>query len=401
MKVIVAIVASLMTACSGTDKNAASDASQSDAKADARAIDGSSCPAAPNPDIGATTKLAIAGSVNDPDGIFDPSVVYPSGASAGFLAYSSVQGKLVHSKLAASNDAGATWSFFSEVNTTSAVSITTSDNGVCGGPTCNGTLVHETPGLLVDPTDPDSSRLFKVFSHSYFLSASQNIHYTLGNLTMYTAAVPQGPWTEHKILGWNSSSTVSSLGVGQNITTDAALAGLADCVLLTEPSAVVDGTGAISLAVGCARILSPSDVPIDIRLLRSTDHGSTWRYVATMLSVADAIAIGAPKHQINGASFYQKNDKLFLYASPDGPVDLGSGVVFSGYRGCISVAVTDLATGTIARCDGKPVIMSSIPGASNEFLGACAYAEGASALGVTGDKFGTPTFTIFATHRSP
>jgi hypothetical protein len=375
-----------------------------DASIDADAT-ASSCPLSPTPDTGGTKLLQIVGEPPDPDGIFDPSVLYPAGATAGFMAYSSVVGKRVHTRLAASNDAGATWSYFSDVNAATPGQITTTTMDVCGASTCNGTWVYETPSVVVDVDDPD--KLFKVFVHRYFLNAADEIRYDIGGISMFSAKTPSGPWQESKIIGWDSRSPASSVGASQNASTDPALAGLATCLLLSEPGALVapssGAAAALHLALGC--IVKPANDTIEIRLIRSTDHGQSWRYVSTLLNAADADTFGAVKRKPNGPSLYTKDGNVYLFVSPDGPVALGdAGVTIDGYRGCLGFAIDNLEAGTVRRCNGKPVLATSLPGPAKKFLGACAYAEGATKLGVVGDDLdplGSPRFRIFATERAP
>jgi hypothetical protein len=234
--------------------------------------------------------------------------------------------------------------------------------------------------------------------NSYFLANSTDIRYDIGTLSMFTAAAPNGPWAETRLLGWNSRSPFSSTNVMQNISTDAGLAGVADCLLLTEPGAMIDDNGTIHLAVGCVKYISAADVPIEVRLLRSTDHGARWTSVSTLLSKEDAAAFSSTNRQFNGAGFYQKAGKTYMFASPAGEVDFGGGRLAPGYRGCLSFEVEDLNAGQLKRCNGQPVLAAAFTGEAKQFIGACSYAEGATALGIAGDVLSaTPRFQIFAT----
>ena len=68
-------------------------------------------------DPASTPELAIIGDPGSPLGIFDPSLVYPAGAPGGALSYSTVlTQEAVHTRIALSADAGATWTFLSDAN---------------------------------------------------------------------------------------------------------------------------------------------------------------------------------------------------------------------------------------------------------------------------------------------
>src|SRR5207302_5617874 len=123
----------------------------------------------------------------------------------------------IHTRVAASNDNGASWAYFQDVNQATAITIQTTDMSVCGAASCTGTWIHEVPSIVVDLTDPNSARRFKVFVHSYFANPA-GIHYTIGSIDMYATSfpLPNAVWTEERLIGWNSSSTQSSTGVRQN-----------------------------------------------------------------------------------------------------------------------------------------------------------------------------------------
>lgn len=123
------------------------------------AIDSSdaSCSGKSRAETGDVTRLVVEGNPAEPSGVFDPSIVYPKDATAGFLAYSTVSGRLVHTRIAASNDHGATFHYFSDVNNVTPATVATTESRVCGAATCDGRWVHETPSVVVDPTIPTQS----------------------------------------------------------------------------------------------------------------------------------------------------------------------------------------------------------------------------------------------------
>ena len=77
-------------------------------------LDAGGCTKATEHDVG-TKRIAVAGDPEAFYGLGDPSIVYPSGAAAGFMSYSAVLAAnapaiTVHTRLATSTDHGATWS---------------------------------------------------------------------------------------------------------------------------------------------------------------------------------------------------------------------------------------------------------------------------------------------------
>jgi hypothetical protein len=353
-----------------------------------------------------TAGLSIAGDPSEGFGIFDPSVVYPLEAGSGALAYSTVSPDQlhVHTRLALSADQGRSWTFGSEVNQAESASISTTDTTVCGAATCAGNLVHEVPSLVIDPGD-SADRLYKIFTHTYFantaVGGAVSLHTDIGVLTLYTSATPLGPWTATQVIGWNGSSPFSTQGVQQNASTDSALAGLARCVALTEPGALLRGA-IIDLAVGCA-FSSNGQPQIEIDLLRSTDHARSFSFVATLLSAADATSLGSATPQINAPDLFQIAGQTYLFATPGGMVTFPGGGSGPGYRGCLTFTVSDIDAGTIARSGlGVPSVTTSYLGSPNQFIGACTAAEGAPALGVAGDVLALtqPLFGIFTTGRA-
>ncbi len=70
----------------------------------------------------------------------------------------------------------------------------------------------------------------------------------------------------------------------------------------------------------------------------------------------------------------------YLIATPAGPVTIPNGPTFDGYTGCIVVAMQD--PDRVARgCDGALAIVRTIRAPAGQFIGACTFAEGATAAG--------------------
>jgi hypothetical protein len=340
---------------------------------------------------GAANQVTIDGGPTAVLGTFDPSLVYPSGAPSGAMAYSAVNATGdIATAIAVSTDEGATWNGAGLVNTALPLSVAVPATSTrCPGGTCTGTLVHEVPSLVHDAADPDATRRWKVFVHSYLVLSSGVLAYDLGYLGLFTAPVPTGPWTdEGKALGWLGESSFSSEGA---LTLASTLPAVSDCVAFTEPGALVTDAGSLDLALGCA-YTSGGVAHLRIELLRSTDHARSFNHVARLLDDSDAPAFGS---DVNAADLFVASGQTYLSVTPSGPTALG----FVGYRGCAILPLTADGDAVLRDDAGAPVVCRRLDGPGQPFAGACTYAEGARAVGYLLPQVsldgGTP-FAIFS-----
>ncbi len=367
------------TASDGGDKDAAG-------PIDA-AIDAAGCLAA-----GADTKvqdpaagvLTVSGDTG-PDEIADPSIFYPAGAPGGALAYSSVplssgiadQGG-IRTRVAVSGDHGATWTFVAEANTPASV---TPSSAVCpDAGACTAALVNETPSIVYDPTDT-ADRVWKIFTHRYEVvkvsgDPQAKLLYTVGHIAMYTAKLPQGPFSGPEVaVGWPGDA-ISTTGAKYLSTSDTHTAA---CGAFGEPGATLAPDGSLHLALGC--IQPPfADPALDIVLLRSTDHGATWSYLSTPLRGSDGACFGGSGKRVNAVDLFTVSGTEYLMATPEGP---------TSRTGCVVFPFADAANGTLARDSAgraqasrwlDPVFASS---ELAHYAGACTYGEGATGTGYT------------------
>ncbi len=351
--------------------------------------------------------VSVAGDVGSTEGIFDPSVIEAADSGAGAIVYSTLDPDQlhIHTRIAGTSDHGQTWTYVADVNQNDPVTIQAA-NSVCGAATCSGRWNHEVASLVVDPADPNPAHRFRVFTHTYF-AGSTTWFDTIGYISLFTAPDATGPWTETKLLGWSSPlSPDGSQGVTQNVSTDASLAPLARCLLLTEPGALVHtlstGQKVIDLALGCAVPLGQG-AAVDVVLLRSTDGAASFQYVSRPLTAQDAQTLGFADPSFNGADLFEQGGQVYLFATPAGPV-MGPSGTFIGYTGCLLFAFADADQGTLVRCGAAPSALASFLPPPQAFFGACTYAEGATALGVAGDQpdFSTmPIFRIAASGKPP
>ena len=359
----VAILALVTVGCSDSG-GAASDAGPDTAAiADAAPEAPAVCPTSKVVNLAAPTELTVGGDTGSTLGIFDPSIVYPSGASAGALAYSSVPTQeTIRTRIAVSADHGATWTFVAEANAPEAAVIASSDATACPGGTCSGKLISEVSSLIIDPLEPDAQKRWKLFAHRYLVGPGVALHYAIGTIAIQTAPAPNGPWSApQKLIGWNSPAAYSSAGVVTNVNT---LAGAGDCLALTEPSALVL-PASIELAVGCVYIAG--GVPkIRVELLRSIDHAASWQRVSTLLDPDDTSCLTAGA-SVNAAELFVADDKLYVLASPSDN---------AGYHGCLVYPIEDVGAGRIRRDPaGRALPAQTIVPSETRFSGACSYSE--------------------------
>lgn len=361
----IATVCGLLGACGGGTAGIPDAPMPDSATAADAPADGPTCPAPRTIAVATASEVQVAGDPGSALGIFDPSTVYPSGAPGGAMAYSSVPAQnAIRTRIALSGDAGATWTYVVQPNAPEAATIASSDANDCPGGACSGQLISEVPSLVLDPGEPVAAKRWKLFAHRYLVSGVNTLHYALGTVTMQTAPDPQGPWTApEKLFGLSSPSAYTTDGARYNAST---FAGMSDCLVLTEPSAVVL-PGAIDLAMGCV-YLAGATPRIRIVLARSPDHGQTWSSLGTMLSpgAGDCLSGTAANASINAPNLFVAADgKEYLSISSSDP----------DYHGCAIYQVDDPSTGHVA-----PRPVQRIETDTGQFSGACTWSAGSGYL---------------------
>lgn len=304
--------------------------------------------------------LRIEGDPGAQFGWFDPSLVRTD-EGIDLLSYSVVDGtiggeRLVHPRIAVSDDRGDRWRFVSDVAGNPPVEID------CGSRRCSGRWNYEVSSLTFDRSRP-APRRYALYVHAYFIDASGE-QYARGFIGRFVAATPAGRWSgPEKVIGWPSDSSISSEGAATLVTD---IEGLGDCLALTEPSALSHGDGRVDLAVGCVF----DRRRIRIERLTSADGGASWLRVGTMLGPRDAEHWGFSE-SVNAAELFAVAGTEYVAASPRGHIDAG----FEGYRGCYVVEL--LPNGLPVRCaDGRAKVVRVLDVGAGRFNGACAYVPG-------------------------
>lgn len=331
------------------------------------ALGSGQCPA---PTLLPVTGQAGLGVVGDPGsaaGIFDASVVYPSGAPGGAMAYSSVPDQhSIRTRIALSATAGASYTYVAEVNTPELALLTSSDPAECPGGFCLGYLISEVSSLIFDATDPNPATRWKLYAHRYLAEANNRLHYRLGTIVVQTAAAPQGPWTApRKVFGLPSPSPYTTSGAQVDASR---LAGMADCIALSEPSALWRPER-IDLAMGCV-YLAGTTPKIRIVRVRTLDHGRTWVGLGTVMVPGDADCLPGttPGASVNAAD---------LFLGPDGVEYMSATSSDPLYHGCAVYKVANPLTGQIERtASGAPRVVRTIAADTGQFAGACTFSTG-------------------------
>ncbi|MBX7097636.1 MAG: hypothetical protein K1X89_07990 [Myxococcaceae bacterium] len=317
-------------------------------------------------------RLTVDGDLGSSEGIFDPALVFA--LDAGVLAYSSVKSLGdIHTRVAVSADHGRTWALAADVNRTQAATLASTDAKECPGGSCSGTVIHEVSSVVFDGDEPDAQRRWKLVSHRYLVKADGTLLYQYGNLALATAPAPQGPWSEATtLIGWPSPTAFSSADAG---TLSTSLAGLEDCLVLTEPDLLWRPDAGLDLAAGC--VTSGGGGPhIRIELLHSDDHAATFRRVGTLVRPEDVACFFAPGTavNVNAPDLFVWGGATYVSATPD--------VVGRGYRGCVVFQLAGPGTAALRQDGGQAARLHQLTVDDGRFSGACTASEGLGALGI-------------------
>ncbi|MEM1197182.1 MAG: hypothetical protein AAGH57_13850 [Pseudomonadota bacterium] len=306
-------------------------------------------PVSPPPSEIAYDLLVVEGEDAQPN-IFDPSLEYAQDASTGWLAYTDVEGgaapigPLHHSNIARSDDGGETWTLVTRANLSERATLI-DNHGVAQ----TGAWAYEVPSLVHVPDDQEAP--WKLFTHRYFWTEAERLA-AYGWIALREAASPSGPWGEEVALFGTNFTPFEPFETRLNIADlDASLS---DAVALTEPGTLYrNGVLYLSLSV-----LLP-DGPDRIILLVSVDQGETWRFLATLITRADAQAIGAARY--DGSSLTQVGEEVYLLATPE-----RNGFIHDGTH---VFRFADIETGRLERSGARLAVINHIPLQTDETMG--------------------------------
>lgn len=317
------------------------------------------------------SRLSIVGST-PPNGLFDPSLIPTGNVEFPYaLSYSSVFSTAnISTQIAVYDEAISSFVFVANVN----AALSSTFPCVNGVP-CEATQIHEVSSLVADPSEPDPRCAIKVFSHSYLVFPNNELHYELGFISLYCASNVTGPFSHTPLLGWASSSPISTAGVKQVLTD---IPQLNECLLFSEPGALFTPWGGLLLSLTCITPTAPGATAPGIRvvLLRQEKNGGQWVYAGLALDSSDAANLpGGPYAvpQISAPNLFiapPGGKDVFLLVSPSSRI----WVDFVGYNGCLVVALNSNNTGVVRDAHGVPIVLRRLIPDGPAFNGACTAA---------------------------
>jgi len=207
---------------------------------------------------------------------------------------------------------------------------------------------YETPSIIYDPTD--KGREWKVFSYRYYWAKNIAFAQRYGVIAMKTAASPRGPWSAETWLfspGGEYPPAPYNAMVGLALNT--LHPDLANMTAYSRPSALVIGD-TIVMTLSAFR---NSMLPEKVIMIASGDHGRSWNYIGTPLTLQDAAKMGVYK-TISGASLLSDGKKIYLAAvlGNEGIMALGTQII----------PFADPVKGLLQRDEnGVPVASNSVP----------------------------------------
>lgn len=320
--------------------------------------------------------LAVSGNSdgNSDSGIADPAPlrdvsgrVWLAYASVDYYTQSSVRYQDSSVSVARSSDGGQSFSYVRSVGNATAASVTATSVSPCGNATCSGRWIYDNPFMVEDSGDADPARRFKLFARKYFLypGATPTQFPALGSIVMWTATAPDATWSaEQSLLGWDL--TPPELTPSRNINTfDPSLS---DCLSFGEGSAAVFN-GSLDFVFACDTGLAQRIV-----LLRSSDHGNSFKYVATLLDTSDAATYGALYFSAP-ALLPGAGAAPLLIATPVLNRSVNGSAV-DAYSGCVAFPIADQETGALFRNGAQPRSILQVPLIADRVNGACGWERG-------------------------
>lgn len=347
---------------------------------------GSNPPATPS-----AVELTVAGTPGT-GGIFDPAPM-SDGTTSLWMSYSMVRPSpnlasmdQVRTRIASSPDQGRTWTDLGIDPNGLSYDDFQVPNG--SGGAMWATWRYEVSRLLYDPDDIPSRR-WKLFWHRVLAIGSGPI-FPDSWIGFSTAPAIAGPWSvERKLFtgsDYNSADMDAFIGAPEFPLAALHPTQLGGCVAFTEPGVLARGDG-IYVSLQCA-------TAGNIVLLRCDRAFSSCTYLGDLLAGTEAAQFSLPGQSLNGFSAPELVDvggtTYLIVTGYEPPPDT--------YRGCMVFRVADLATASLERSGGVPVLVKRVAGKSGSFNGACGYHAAASGSGIIYSELSgaSPQFHLFA-----
>lgn len=346
---------------------------------------GSDAPATPS-----AVELTVAGTPGT-GGVFDPAPT-SDGTANLWMSYSMVRPSpnlasmnQVRTRIASSADSGRTWTDLGIDPNGLGYDDFEVPNGSGGRQWA--TWRYEVSRLLHDPDDIPSRR-WKVLWHRVLAIGSGPI-FQDSWVGLSTAPAITGPWSPERKLftgsAYNSADMDTFIGAPE-IPVATLSSALGGCEVPTEPGMLARAEG-IYVSLQCA----PAG---KIVLLRCDRAFSTCSHLGDFLAADEAAQFSLSGQSLNGFSASELVEvggaAYLIVTGYEPPPDT--------YRGCLVFRVADLASASLERSGGKPVLVKRVAGSSGSFNGACGYHTAASGSGIIYSEYSSvsPQFHLFA-----
>lgn len=262
------------------------------------------------------TQIFVSGE-DAAEGTFDPSIDYDGKvAGTGWMSYSGVDrtdsSRNVWTNIAKTTDYGLTW-------VRQAEDVNDAHTPAHDG----GHYKNEVSNLRYNP----STDSWIMISHRMFVDSGGTQDPTDSYITWQTGATPTSLSVETKMFDSGNNSANFDL-----TTFDASLSTAAT---FTEPGMLIEDDGTIYIAI-------KAKIDPDLGfLLKSTDNGTTWSYVAQLVDDNDASSYGYTG--FGAVNLFKKGTKRYftvVYRNLPSPPGIRD-------DGCIVVEFEDISTGTL------------------------------------------------------
>jgi hypothetical protein len=167
---------------------------------------------------------------------------------------------------------------------------------------------YETPGLVYDPGD--KGREWKVYAYKYYANKEPSISPLYSGIVYKYAADPHGPWSDEQ---WILSAAPDKPpppygGLVHQFISQMAPA-VSNLYSFSRPSVVYSG-GVLFMSLSAFQ--QGFSTPVGVILLASADHGKTWQYINTLMTMQDAKNAG--HETLGGGGLFIKDDDMYFYA---------------------------------------------------------------------------------------
>ena len=358
-------------------------------------------PDAPRCDIASGSYPRAIPLATGPDGAGDASFAVDPDGTRTWMSYSSVAPgpgslELVSTRLAYTDDGGATFCDAGEINP--AAAITSPPTELAG---VAAFWNHEVSTLIYDPFAP-ADEAWRLEWQRYLIAntgAADPREFQYSWIEERRAASPMALATaaEHKLFGGAAYASTPDVEAYNDavigppeLQFGAIDPALADCAVLTEPGLLATASSRW-LALLCA-----TGDPATSRIVLVADpRTGSWQYASRLLGESEAQHVNAALDGFSAPALFSAAGATYLLATP---------TAGDSYLGCLEYELT-LPAGTLvdANADGQPDPLRSAMGTG--FSGACAYDASLGANGFVmlqaDSAVSPPTFALLETGVTP